>query len=73
MGRRNMFYATGLPGWARAAYGYPAFGADYMPEFSKEEESAMLKEEAKALQEELKAVEERLSTLERIQSSKASE
>ena len=25
-GRRNWFYATGMPGWQRAAYGYPAFG-----------------------------------------------
>jgi len=25
-GRRNSFYATGMPGWQRAAYGYPAFG-----------------------------------------------
>ena len=26
-GRRNWFYATGLPGWQRAAYGMPAYGA----------------------------------------------
>ncbi len=26
-GRRNLFYATGLPGWQRAAVGSPAFGA----------------------------------------------
>ena len=25
-GRRNQFYATGLTGWQRAAYGQPAFG-----------------------------------------------
>lgn len=25
-GRRNWYYATGAPGWARAAAGYPAFG-----------------------------------------------
>ena len=25
-GRRNMFYATGLTGWQRAGYGYPASG-----------------------------------------------
>ena len=25
-GRRNMFYATGLTGWQRAASGYPAVG-----------------------------------------------
>ena len=26
-GRRNMFYATGLTGWQRAGYGYPAMGS----------------------------------------------
>ena len=25
-GRRNQFYATGLTGWQRAGYGYPAYG-----------------------------------------------
>ena len=25
-GRRNRFYATGLTGWQRAGYGYPAWG-----------------------------------------------
>ena len=25
-GRRNWFYATGMPGWVRAGYGYPAWG-----------------------------------------------
>ena len=28
-GRRNWFYATGLPGWQRAAYGYPFWNAAY--------------------------------------------
>ena len=26
-GRRNWFYATGLPGWQRAPMGLPAYGA----------------------------------------------
>ena len=32
-GRRYWFYATGLTGWQRAAYGYPAWGDTgcYMP------------------------------------------
>jgi len=25
-GRRNWFYATGVPGWQRAAWGWPSFG-----------------------------------------------
>jgi hypothetical protein len=30
-GRRNWYYATGLPGWARAGYGWPAWGAGVSP------------------------------------------
>ena len=28
-GRRNWYYATGLPGWQRASMGMPAFGGAY--------------------------------------------
>ena len=28
-GHRNMYYTTGLPGWARAGYGSPSFGMGY--------------------------------------------
>lgn len=30
-GRRNWYYATGVPGWARAAQGMPAYGSGYAP------------------------------------------
>jgi hypothetical protein len=30
-GRRNWYYATGLPGWARAGYGFPAYGGAVNP------------------------------------------
>ena len=30
-GRRNWYYATGLPGWARAEYGWPAWGGELSP------------------------------------------
>ncbi|MCM8791510.1 MAG: DUF5320 domain-containing protein [Candidatus Omnitrophica bacterium] len=66
-GWRNRYYETGLPGWARAGYGYPAFGIGYAPAFSKEEEAAMLKEEAELLKEELRAVQERLDALGKTQ------
>jgi len=66
-GWRNMYYATGLPGWVRGGYGYPAYGMGYAPDFSKEEESVMLKEEAELLKEELKAIQERLDMLEKAQ------
>ncbi|MBN2453695.1 MAG: DUF5320 family protein, partial [Candidatus Omnitrophica bacterium] len=64
-GYRNMYYATGLPGWARAGYGYPAYNTGYAPNFSEKDEAAMLKEEAEALKEELKMVQERLAALEK--------
>jgi len=66
-GRRNMYYATGLPGWARAGYGYPAFGMGYMPDLSEKDEAEMLKEEAGALKEELGVIQERLTALEKAQ------
>lgn len=56
-GYRNMFYLTGLPGWAR--YGYPAYGAaDGTPD-----EVTILKSQQKALEEQLKRVQERLNQL----------
>jgi len=30
-GRRNWFYATGLPGWVRTGYGLPAWGSSVNP------------------------------------------
>ncbi|MGB2630059.1 MAG: DUF5320 domain-containing protein [Candidatus Omnitrophota bacterium] len=66
-GWRNWYYATGLPGWMRAGYGYPAYGAPaypYAPEPTAEEESSMLKEQAEALKEELNDIQERIKTLE---------
>ena len=31
-GRRNWYYATGMPGWQRAGMGWPAFGGPVMPQ-----------------------------------------
>lgn len=72
-GRRNMYYATGLPGWARAGYDYPAFGMGYTPDLSEKEETQILKEESELLKEELEAIQERLAALEKAQGSKANE
>jgi hypothetical protein len=68
-----MYYATGLPGWARGGYGYPAFGAGYAPDLSEKEEAQMLKEESELLKEELGAIQERLTAIEKTQGSKAGE
>ncbi|MBW2637577.1 MAG: DUF5320 domain-containing protein [Deltaproteobacteria bacterium] len=76
-GRRNWFYATGLTGWQRTAYGYPAYGAGmpynmpYSPEpsapytagFSKEDELNALKSQAEYLGDSLEAIKRRMSEL----------
>ncbi len=64
-GRRNMFFATGHPGWARfggyaTPYGYAAPFQAPNPELEKQ----ALKGQAEALQEELELVRKRLDELE---------
>lgn len=65
-GMRNRFYATGMPGWQRAAYGYPVYGEQYpySPEPTAEEERDMLKGEAEGLKQELENIQNRISALE---------
>jgi len=64
-GRRNMYYATGLPGWARYGgyaepYGYrEPYGAPD-PEFEKQN----LRSQADALQSELDFIRKRLDEME---------
>jgi len=59
-GWRNMFYATGLPGWLR--FGWPG----YAP-LSPEDEAAALKAQAEALQKQVDAINKRISELEQKQ------
>lgn len=54
-GRRNMFYATGQPGWMRSDW-------DCSP--TPEQESQALKNQAEALESELKLVNQRLAEFE---------
>ena len=56
-GRRNMFYATGQPGWAR-------FGGVNAPLADPEVEQAALKGRAEALGTELEQIKARLEALE---------
>lgn len=76
-GRRNWFYATGLTGWQRAAYGYPMFGAGmpypmpyapaplnpYATGFSKEDELSALKGQAEYLEDSLEGIKRRIEEL----------
>jgi len=64
-GWRNMYYATGLPGWARyggsaAPYAYPSPYNEPDPDTQKQS----LKNQADALQAQLDLVKKRLSDLE---------
>ena len=64
-GRRNMFYATGLPGWARcggyaAPYGPPAAYQKPDPAMEKQ----LLAKQAEALQSELEFIKNRLAEVE---------
>ncbi len=64
-GRRNAFYATGLPGWARgggyaAPYGPPASYQKPDPAMEKQ----LLAKQAEALQSELEFIKKRLAEVE---------
>ena len=71
-GWRNWYYATGMPGWQRGAYGYPAYGGGAYPysEPTADEEKEMLRNEAEALKKELEDVQSRIGTLEKVQKEK---
>ena len=69
-GRRNMYYATGLPGWARGGYEYPGWNApDYTydpaetPEVIRKNELAYLKAQARYAKEELENINKRIDEL----------
>ena len=59
-GRRNMFHATGLPGWMRA--GVP-FAAPYATVPTKEQEMEMLKSQAEQMGETLAGINKRIQEL----------
>jgi hypothetical protein len=60
-GRRNWYYATGLPFWARAAQGF--FGAP-----TAEQERDALRQQSQQLQESLNAINRRIEDLEKEKS-----
>jgi len=72
-GRRNWYYATGLPGWQRASMGMPAFGGaySYAPEVTPKQEADILKNEADLLKKQLEDIQSRIETLEKVQAEKS--
>ena len=74
-GWRNWFYATGVPGWRRAAWGWPAFGAGpgYGAPYaaplatsvmSRDEEVDLLKRQAEGFASTLDEINKRIAELE---------
>lgn len=70
-GWRNWFHATGLPGWARAGMGVPAWGAGsypyaapVAPPMAPAAEVDALKAQAGYLEQTLQSLRERIQTLE---------
>ncbi|MBM7582719.1 hypothetical protein JOD02_001576 [Caldicoprobacter guelmensis] len=71
-GYRHWFWATGLPGWIRAAYGYPAFGGwvnpyaypYYVGDASQLKEIDILKEQAEVLKQQLQDIQDRIKEIE---------
>ena len=80
-GRRNWFYATGLPGWQRAGMGYPAFGgampaaapypAPFAPAMGGEQELDALKGQAEYFEDALEGIKKRIEELQAQASEKA--
>jgi len=72
-GRRNGFYATGLPGWARAGYGLPAWGgavnpyaysgAPFASGSTAQQELDALKGQAEYLEDSLDGIKKRMEEL----------
>ncbi len=68
-GWRNWYYASGQPGWSRAAVGLPAWGGAspyYGPvEMTPDQEVEALKRESGYLKQELNNIQKRIKTLEK--------
>jgi len=69
-GWRNWYYATGLPGWARAgwlpAWGVPPYvpyGVPFAPEMTREQELEALKTQAQYFEEALEEIKKRIEEL----------
>lgn len=66
-GFRNRFFAAGMTGRMRAAFGYPGYMPAYpnAQEFSASEEKEMLKAEAEAVKAQLDNIQKRIDMIEK--------
>ena len=65
-GRRNWFYATGIPGWARGGWGFgphTPYDTSLAPSATKEQEMELLREQAKHFNDALDDIKERIDEL----------
>jgi hypothetical protein len=79
-GRRNWYYATGLPGWVRAGSGLPAWGGavnpytysgtPLAPGLTAQQEIDALKGQAEYLEDSLDGIKKRMEELESQKSAK---
>jgi hypothetical protein len=73
-GRRNWYYATGLPGWARTGYSVPALGGaanpyayggtPFPPSLTTQQELDALKGQAEYLEDSLAGIKKRMEEIE---------
>jgi hypothetical protein len=63
-GRRNWYYATGLPGWARVGFGWPASSVPFASEATAQQEIDGLKGQAEYLEDALVGIKKRIGELE---------
>jgi hypothetical protein len=65
-GYRHMYYATGLPGWARYNTGaYNPYFASTPPSMTAAQEAELLKNQAKLMQDDLNDLNKRIQELEK--------
>jgi hypothetical protein len=73
-GFRHMYWATGLPGWARYNPVYSARGGGFPPnliqQITPEQEVEALKNQAKYMQEDMDAIRQRIQELESLETEK---
>jgi len=70
-GWRHMYYATGVPGWARGRQYVPVPPEAFEESFDARQETAYLKAQAKQYRRSLEEIEQRLDELEKQQREEA--
>ena len=67
----NMYYATGMPGFARAPYYGGSWVNPYVPDMTVSEEKQMLKDQADVIKQQLDDIQTRIDALEKAQAQES--